>query len=311
MIKETKLVTYKVNGDKKIQFPFCLIKGKQPGPIICITAGIHGCEYPGIVAAIKLFNELKPEDVTGTVKILTISNLPAFEERVMFVCPVDNVNPNRVYPGKKDGSYSEILVHYQLNEFIKGSDYYIDLHGGDMVEDLIPFSMVHKTGKQEIDQKSKKLAEFYGLPNIVTTSSDGDWTDKGTSYASASEIGIPAIIAEVGRIGQLEDGDVQMHLKGLYNVLRYIGCLKGVPQKKENLIYYKDFIWLRAKSKGIFYSKYKVGKEVKIGEELGTIEDYFGSSINKIEAPVSGRILFLTTSPSIKEKGVLLAIGVK
>ena len=254
---------------------------------------------------------MKPEDVIGTIKILTISNLPAFEERSMFVCPVDNINPNRVYPGRKDGSYTEILVYYQFNEFIKGSDYYIDLHGGDLVEDLIPFSIVHKTGNQEIDQKSQKLAEFYGLPNIIITSLNGSWPDKGTSYANASEIGIPAVMAEVGRIGQLENSDVQMNLKGLYNVLRYIGCLEGTPQEQKDFIYYKEFIWVWAKSKGIFYSKCKVGKEVKIGEELGTVENYFGNLINKIEAPVSGRILFLTTSPSVKEKGVLLAIGVR
>ncbi len=311
MNKISKLVTFKVDKNKKIQFPFCLIEGKKSGPTICITAGIHGCEYPGIVSAIKLFNELNPKEIAGTVKILTISNLPAFEERAMFVCPIDNINPNRIYPGKKDGSYSEKLVYYQINNFIKGSDYYIDLHGGDLVEDLVPFSIVHTTGKKEIDQKSKRLAESYGLPNIVTTSSNGDWPDKGTSYSYVSEIGIPAMIAEVGRIGQLEDEDVQMHLKGLYNVLKYIGCLKGAPKKNKNLIYYNRFIWIRAKSKGIFYSKYKVGKEVIRGEELGSLEDYFGNLINKIEAPVSGRVLFLTTSPSVKEQGVLLAIGVR
>jgi len=311
MIKESKLVNYKGDGDHNIQFPFCLIKGKQPGPVICITAGLHGCEYPGIVAAIKLFKELKPEDVKGTIKILTISNLPAFQERAMFVCPVDNLNPNRVYPGRKDGSYTEVMVYYQFNEFIKGSDYYIDLHGGDLVEDLVPFSIFHKTGNEEIDQKSQKLAEFYGLPNIITTTLNGTWPDEKTSYANASEIGIPAIIVEVGRIGQLENSDVQMNLKGLYNVLRYIGCLEGMPQEQKDLTYYKEFIWVWSKFGGIFYSKFKVGEEVKKGEELGSIEDFFGNTLERIEAPASGIILFLTTSPSIKNKGLLLAIGVK
>jgi len=309
MSKESKLIVYKTKDGKKIQFPFCLIKGKGLRPTICITAGIHGCEYSSIAAAIKFFKELKPEIVSGTIKIITISNLPAFENRTMFVCPVDNKNLNGIFPGKEDGSYSEILVYKLFNEFIKDSDYYIDLHGGDMVENVTPFSFFHKSGNNDIDENSKELAEFYGLPNIMITTSRGIYPDLGYTYACASENGIPALMAEVGGIGKLEDEDIKMHLKGLYNVLKHIGCLDENPNKNEGLIYYNKYVWIKTKTKGIFYSKRKLGDEINKDDELGIVKDYFGNEKEIIKAPFTGKILCLTTSPAMKEKGQIMAIG--
>ncbi|MGI8820371.1 MAG: hypothetical protein ACR2ID_05825 [Chthoniobacterales bacterium] len=83
------------------------ITGAELGPTLFVGAGVHGGEYPAIEAVIRLGRTLDPKNLAGTVILMPALNLPAFRSRSMFVCPVDHVNPNRVFPGDPEGSYSE------------------------------------------------------------------------------------------------------------------------------------------------------------------------------------------------------------
>ncbi len=87
----------------------------------------------------------------------------------MFVCPLDNINPNRVFPGRADGTFSEVLAYHFFQEIFSHVDYLIDLHGGDMVEDLIPFTIFQETGQAEVDQRSEALAQFWLAISSPTT----------------------------------------------------------------------------------------------------------------------------------------------
>src|SRR6476646_7406542 len=75
------------------------ITGANPGPILFVNGGLHGGEYPAIEAVIRLGKKLEPQKISGTVILMPVLNLPAFRNRRPFVCPIDNVNPNRVFPG--------------------------------------------------------------------------------------------------------------------------------------------------------------------------------------------------------------------
>src|SRR4051794_31155519 len=88
-------------------WPYVTITGRQDGPRATIIAGIHACEYVSIRAAVRLARELDPAEVRGQVLVVPIVNIPSFWERTPFVCPIDGVNPNRVFPGKPDGSFTE------------------------------------------------------------------------------------------------------------------------------------------------------------------------------------------------------------
>src|SRR4051812_8593987 len=119
--------------------PVISITGAKDGPVLFVNAGVHGGEYPAIEAVIRLGKTLDPKNISGTVILMPCLNLPAFRTRTPFVCPVDNVNPNRVFPGDASGSYSEQMTHALIHEFVIHSDAYIDLHGGDIPEALVPF----------------------------------------------------------------------------------------------------------------------------------------------------------------------------
>src|SRR5258708_6957046 len=87
------------------RWPVTTISGARPGPTLFVNAGVHGGEYPAVEAAIDLSRDVNAAELAGTVVVMPVLNLPAFRQRSMFVCPVDNLNPNRVFPGKPDGTY--------------------------------------------------------------------------------------------------------------------------------------------------------------------------------------------------------------
>src|SRR2546430_288694 len=110
--------------------PVISITGAKPGPVLFVNAGVHGGEYPAVEAVIRLSNTLDPKKIAGPAILMPGMNLPAFRTRTPFGCPIDNLNPNRVFPGDPTGSYSEQMTHALINEFVGHADADVDLHGG-------------------------------------------------------------------------------------------------------------------------------------------------------------------------------------
>ena len=201
--------------------PVITVTGAKPGPMLFVNAGVHGGEYPAIEAVIRLSTTLDPKRISGTVVLIPVMNLPAFRTRTPFVCPVDNVNPNRVFPGDPSGSYSEQMTHALINEFVVHADAYIDLHGGDIPEALVPF-VICRHGEDDVAKKSKSIAMAFGLPYVLTVSKPVQPSKGQSSYAAAAEQGVPSILAEAGGVGQMQEEAVATLMRGVINVMRHL-----------------------------------------------------------------------------------------
>jgi uncharacterized protein len=280
-----------------------------------------------------------------------VLNLPAFRTRTPFVCPIDNVNPNRVFPGDPRGSYSEQMTYACINEFVVHADAYVDLHGGDIPEALVPF-VICRAGNDEVAKKSKAIAMAFGLPYVLTVSkpvqpSKGHRAGAGglSSYAAAAEKGIPAILAEAGGVGQMQEDAVELLVNGVVNVMHHLAMIENVEHvlatakvearmsnDKTNSKAKKTarravaaakasaantaastlltkFEWLYTKSTGVWYPRVAPGDAVTEGEQIGTVGDLFGDTLEEIVSPVDGVVLFLTINPSVLENGLLMGIG--
>ena len=240
--------------------------------------------------------------------IIPLLNRPGFYERSIYVNPEDNDNMNRVFPGDPNGTWSERFAHHLLNEVIASCDYAIDLHAGDLIEDLVPFVVYHETGQAEVDQRALQMAEAYGACWLVKATPSGE--RPGLLYAAAAERGVAAMIAESGRCGLLEEEAVARHVDGVLNILRTVGALRGAPRPVEPPTVVERFEWLRSEHEGIFHCRVRVDEQVRAGQVIGEMVDLLGNPLGEVTSPADGVVLFLVTSPAIKKDGLLLGIGV-
>jgi predicted deacylase len=119
--------------------PLTIINGSKEGKVLALVAGVHGYEYPPILALYRLKKMIDPQSLSGTLILVHVANLPAFQKRIIYYNPDDWQNLNRVFPGDPQGTISQRIAHVLTEEVVKKCDYLIDLHCGDGNEALIPY----------------------------------------------------------------------------------------------------------------------------------------------------------------------------
>jgi predicted deacylase len=287
----------------QVETPVFVINGTHAGPTLGVTAGIHGAEYASIAAALQLGQSLEPEGLRGRVIVVPVSNMSAFRARSIYVGPLDGQNLNRVFPGNPNGTASEQLADWLFHNVMKQSDYYVDMHGGDLIEALIPFTIYHDSGDKAVDEKSLELAKVFGIKYVVRSGS------RGGTHSAAARAGVPAILTEAGGQGIWPPEAVAAHTTGLNRVMRHLGMLEGPAPEAVPTQLLEHFIWLRSEHVGYYYPRFEVGEAVRQGQDLGTVTDFQGNVLQSLVAPEDGLILFLVSSLAINQGDPLLAVG--
>jgi hypothetical protein len=292
------------------QWPYVAFNGASPGPALLVTGGIHGSEYVSIDAAIRLGAAIDSKTLRGQILCLPVMNPAAFWERAAYVVPIDNLNLNRVFPGKAKGSFTERLAYQLVQKAMRHADAYIDLHGGDVPEALVPFNIYYETGDAKLDGKSRAMAEAFGAPAMLLHRASGA-PIAGLAYATAAAMGIASMLAEDGGAGQYDAATASRMHDGLQNVLRVLDMIPGGVRNMPAPRRFEKFDWVRTKGPGFFRASVKVGDEVKSGQALGTLVDFFGQPLEEIKAETKGQILFMVVSPAMSKDGLICGIGVE
>ncbi len=279
--------------------------GVEDGPHLALLGGVHGCEYSSIAAVTRFMTALDPGELRGRITAVPVVNLSSFRARSPFVTPEDGKNLNRCFPGDPNGSYSDVLAHAIFEELIAPADVVVDLHGGDLVEALEPFAIYAESA---VESRAHAVAAAFGLPYVVREPRSESGLG-GMTCIAAAEAGIPAIIAEAGGCGLLDDDAIELLVRGIGNVLRHLEMLPGEPDPAAGQRTVGSFVWLRCGGEGWWDAAVSVGDEVPAGALLGSMRDLWGDVLEEIRAPSDGVVLFLTSSPAVTADGLLLGFG--
>jgi predicted deacylase len=285
-----------------IQLPITVAHGAEPGPTLLVTGGIHGGEYPGIEAAIGLACALDPADMRGSAIVVAVASPTAFQARMQYRVPEDGLNLNRQFPGSASGTVSQRLAAFIMTELAPRADAWVDMHGGDIHEDLEPFTIY--SAAPAVRARAARLAEVYGIRYLLESDSV-----RGATYGAAAAAGIPCILTEAGDVGQLDQECVEVHGRGLRNVLCELGILPGAPAPIGPTVLLRNNHWMTSEHTGCWYPAVQAGEQVTKGQPLGELRDYFGETLARVVAPADGVVLFRVTSLAIDAGDPLLAIG--
>lgn len=292
-------------GQGEFRLPAAVLHGTRPGKTMLITAGVHGGEYVGIQAAIELSQKLKIQKVAGTIIIVKVINVPAFERRNGSMGLTDGKNLNREFPGNPKGTEMERLAWAVSHELQPAADYYIDLHSGDDYEQLTSYVYYAGMADEKTVSQSRRMAEQVDVPYMVRSN-----VASGGAYNYAASQGIPSILIERGGMGAWTSEEVRSTRRDVRNILCHLGIYQG---KKDYRTYYPldvtDICYQDASRDGLWYPFKKPGDMIREGEILGEVRDYEGGLLELSVAEYDGVILYQTGTLQVLGDGPMIAYG--
>ncbi len=300
------------DGKYNTIIPVSVLHGSQPGPVLGITAGVHGYEYAPILAAQQIARQIDPATLSGTVILVHLANVPSFLGRSPYVNPLDQKNLNRAFPGKADGTLTEQIAYQITHEVIARSDFFLDMHSGDAPEDLRPYVGYYRSGRYpEPSQQGEAMAHALGFDHIVVFDVPAKRIDEPSLYCSqeAFHRQIPAVDIECGRLGTVQTQDVEPIVNGVMNLLRHLKMMEGEAVFLKSPIIIRDRPSVISPQDGIFYPLKSSGEYVSEGMKVGYITDFFGENPIDVVANASGIILYMIGTPPISKGETVVRIG--
>jgi len=281
-----------------ICIPVMVARGVKEGPILGVTAAIHGNELNGVSVVQRLFNEIDVEELSGTIVGVPVLNVPGFNRKKRRFN--DGVDLNHIMPGKSDGNISQVYAYRIMDRVIKSFDYILDLHTAS-------FGRINSYYiRADMDQPKVKELALLQNADIIVHNPPSD----GTLRGAADELGIPAITLEVGNPNTFQKRLIRSGVDGVHNVLCHLGMIDDeiITIEKETVMC-KSSKWIYTDTGGLLTVHVDLRQKVVKGEVLATIRDIFGKKIKEYIAPCDGIVIGKSVSPVNQTGGRILHLG--
>ncbi len=283
--------------------PISIINGTKPGPVLVLTAGVHGAEYPPILALQRLRRTIDPADLAGTVVLVHVANVPSYLKRTIYYSPIDGKNLNRVFPGRPDGTISERIAHTLTREVIDRADALVDIHCGDANESLRPYVYWETIGTPgDLPDRGRSLALAFGIDHVVI---DRERPNDAAAALYLSNVAImrgkPAFSAESGGLGSTDEESIARIERGVAGVLRHLKMRPDGPPPVEHPVWLDPAVVVSSPATGIFYPAVERGHTVAKDSIVGHVTDFFGKTLAEVRSPFAGEVLYVIGTPAISK----------
>ena len=285
-------VGFPLADGSRVEIPLTRVFGQFPEPKVVIVAGVHGDELVGPHALVELAGELAPSELRGTVVLVPSANPLAFAAGQRRA-PADNLDLNRIFPGKSGGSATERIANSLVQLVAGAADLIIDLHSAGREGYLVPLSGFREASN-DCARRSALAAAAFGLERYWMMR----WSP-GTLSTWANQQGIPAVGCEVGGRAMAEREEIDLYKAGIIRCLRHLGTLDppldvALPPK----VWTQEY--LTAPCGGLLETVVILGQEVQGGETLARVRDLWGTVRGDVTAPHDGTILYTRVQNSVR-----------
>jgi predicted deacylase len=275
-----------------------VIRGRQPGPVLFVSAAIHGDELNGVEIIRRLLKRKILRSIRGSLIVIPVVNVHGFLNQSRYL--PDRRDLNRSFPGSAKGSIAARLASLFLHEIVAKADVGIDLHTGALNRSNLPQIRANLDDPGTFD-----IANAFGAPVVIDSN-----TRDGSLRACAAKRGMPMLIYEAGEALRFDDTGIRTGLRGILNVMR---CMQMLPAAKTvsriKPVIARSTRWIRASTSGIVTGKAKLGSTISKGQVMAMISDPLGDEETKVIAPSDGIVIGRSNLPLAHEGDALFNLG--
>ncbi|MCC5863667.1 MAG: succinylglutamate desuccinylase/aspartoacylase family protein [Wenzhouxiangella sp.] len=271
--------------------PVQVICGKRAGPVLFVSAAIHGDELNGVEIIRRLLKLKELNKLRGSLVAVPIVNLHGFIHTSRYL--PDRRDLNRSFPGSEKGSLAARVAHLFMREIVSQATHGIDLHTG----------AIHRANLPQIradldNPDTLAMAKAFGTPVILNAA-----LRDGSLRAAAMDKAIPMLLYEAGEALRLDELSIRGGVEGVLRVMRMLGMLSSKRRKSPpEPVMARSSSWVRAPQSGLFLAEVPLGARVTRDQTvLGVVSDPFGEKAAEIKAPFSGIVIGRLNLPLVNE----------
>ncbi len=271
--------------------PVHVIHGKKAGPVLFVSAAIHGDEINGVEIVRRLLNLKLLKNLRGTLIAIPIVNVYGFINTSRYL--PDRRDLNRSFPGSSRGSLASHLANIFMNEIVAQSTHGIDIHTGANHRSNLP-----QVRASMENPEVERMAQAFGAPVIINAS-----LRDNSLRAAVIDRGIPMLLYEAGEALRFNEQPIRIGLKGIVSVMRELEMLprKRLNPNKRSSVVVEASRWIRAPKSGIVNSSIGLGSIVKKNEIIARVIDPLGDLEEKVISPFEGIVIGILSLPLVHE----------
>ncbi|MAZ77986.1 MAG: succinylglutamate desuccinylase [Legionellaceae bacterium] len=282
-----------------MNMPVHVIRGKEPGPTLCVTAAIHGDEVNGVEIIRRLLQQKILKKLRGSLIAAPILNIYGFLNQDRYL--MDRRDLNRSFPGSTRGSLAGRLANLIMKDLVADSTHLIDLHTGSLHRSNLP-QIRANLAKKEV----RRLAKAFNAP-VMLHSKERD----GSFRQAVNDLKMPCLLYEAGEALRLDELSIRLGLKGILNVMVELDMLpekvKFTPRVAP--VFARDSMWVRAHHSGIMRVYKGLGAHVRKGDRLAIIANPVGGEKHHVLSPVDGLVIGRNNLPLTHDGAALFHIA--
>ncbi len=287
----------------RLNIPVEVIRGRERGPVLFISAAVHGDEINGVEIVRRLRRKRLLGRIKGTLILIPVVNVFGFNIKSRYL--PDGRDLNRSFPGKKGGSLASRLARVFMKEIVTKCTHGIDLHTGTAHRTNLP----HVRASLD-DEDTRALAEGFGVPVVINSNlRDGSLREAGRKK------GVSMLLFEGGEALRFEDRVIKAGLSGCVSVMKRIGMVPDphVPTKgrkrSPKVFVAESSYWVRAPRSGVSSATKRIGDVVEEGELLATIADPMGDHGCEVRARAGGILMGASLLPLVNQGDAMFHVA--
>lgn len=282
----------------EMSLPVQVVHGKKSGPVMFVSAAVHGDEINGVEIIRRLLKSRTLQNLRGTLLAIPIVNPFGFIQRSRYL--PDRRDLNRSFPGTPKGSLAGRMAHLFMTEIAGRCDYGVDLHTGSNFRTNLP-----QVRACLDDQKTLDLALAFGAPIVVPSE-----LREGSLREAVAAVGKPVLVYEGGEALYFNEAAIRVGFRGIINLMRFVGMLPASRRAKQREAIVTDRTsWVRATMSGTFSRRVKLGDMVRKADLLGVLSDTLGDDREEVRAPYRGVVIGQMNLPLIHEGDALIHLA--